>query len=240
MAISWTGLPFRLAIAALALVLAGDLAWLAMRPAWMMIPAALAGWYAADLMSGAIHMYMDYRPSRAGIGLDRLFFYEGPRNSADYVAMRDAVFGQLGPLERLIYDFKNHHPRPDALGRRTMVHQIGSTIAFTTLPVALLANLVLVTMGLAAWAMAGLVAFLIGASFAQYFHGTLHRSDVPPPVRAMRATRLLMRPEDHVAHHRTLAQDFSTINGWSNPALNRVFRALRQRGHLPDEGLVPR
>lgn len=237
---SWTSLPFRLAIAALALVLAGDVAWLAMRPDLLMIPAMLAGWYGADLMSGAVHMYMDYKPSRAGIGLDRLFHYEGARDSAEYVAMRDVVFGQLGPVERLIYDFKNHHPRPDALGRRTMVHQIGSTVAFTTLPAAVLANGALLALGVPAWAMAGLVVFLIGASFAQYFHGTLHRDDVARPVRAMRTLRLLMWPEDHVLHHRTLAQDFSTINGWSNPALNRVFRMLRQRGHLPDDGLVPR
>ena len=240
MAISWTSLPFRLAIAALAVVLAGDLLWLAVRADWLMIPAMLAGWYGADLMSGAVHMYMDYKPSRAGIGLDRLFFYEGARDSADYVAMRDETFARLGPIERLIYDFKNHHPRPEALGRRSMIHQIGSTIAFTTLPVAILANLALAVLPVPAWAMAGLVAFLIGASFAQYFHGTLHRDDVPWPVRALRRLRLLMRPEDHVLHHETLAQDFSTINGWSNPALNRVFDALRRRGRLPDEGLVPR
>ncbi len=240
MTISWTSLPFRIAVAALGVVLAGDVAWLALRPEWMMIPAVVAGWYGADLMSGAVHMYMDYRPSRAGIGLDRLFFYEGSRVSAEYVAMRDATFGRLGPLERLIYDFKNHHPRPDALGRRTMLHQIGSTVAFTTLPAAIVATVAVLALGLPPWTMAGLVAFLIGASFAQYFHGTLHRADVPWPVRAMRRTRLLMRPEDHVLHHETLARDFSTINGWSNPALNRVFRALRQRGHLPDDGLVPR
>lgn len=240
MAISWTSLPFRLAIAALALVLAGDVAWLAMRPDWLMLPAMLAGWYGADLMSGAVHMYMDYKPSRPGIGLDRLFHYEGARDSDEYVAMRDTTFAQLGPVERLIYDFKNHHPRPDALGRRTMIHQIGSTVAFTTLPAAILANAALLALGVPAWTMAGLAAFLVGASFAQYFHGTLHRVDVPWPVRAMRRLRLLMRPEDHVLHHETLARDFSTINGWSNPALNRVFTTLRQRGHLPDDGLVPR
>lgn len=237
---NWTGTIFRAGVIALVAVIAADLVWLARAPSPWMIPAALAGWYMADLMSGAVHMYMDYKPTRAGLGLDRLFFYEGSREGAEYLAMRDAAFGQLGPIERLIYDFKNHHPRPDALGRRSMLHQIGSTVLFTTLPFALAANLAFALLPLPAWLLGGVVAFVLGASFAQYFHGTLHRADNPWAVRALRSARLLMRPEDHVAHHATLMQDFSTINGWSNPVLNRVFRALRRHGRLREDGLIPR
>lgn len=237
---NWTGTIFKLGVAALALVLAADLLWIARDPSWLMIPAALAGWYCADLMSGAVHMYMDYKPTRPGLGLDRLFFYEGSRESAEYIAMRDAAFGQLGPIERLIYDFKNHHPRPDALGRRSMLHQIGSTVLFTTLPFLALADLLFLLLPVPAWALAGVVAFALGASFAQYFHGTLHRTDNPWPVRLLRRLGLLMRPEDHIAHHETLMRDFSTINGWSNPVLNRLFDALRRRGKMADEGLIPR
>ena len=40
--------------------------WLAGVPDWRWIPAALAGWYVADLLSGLTHMYMDYRPCTAG------------------------------------------------------------------------------------------------------------------------------------------------------------------------------
>ena len=46
--------------------------------------AMVAGWYGADLMSGAVHMYMDYRECRPGIGLDRLFFCESSRGSIEY------------------------------------------------------------------------------------------------------------------------------------------------------------
>src|SRR5262245_8421883 len=82
---------------------------LAGAPAWSWILAALVAWYIADLVSGVVHMVMDYKPCREGIGLDRLFFYEGSRESADYLALRDEVWGRIGPLEKLIYDFKNHH-----------------------------------------------------------------------------------------------------------------------------------
>lgn len=230
----------KVGMAALATLLLIDLAWALHNPTFSMLPAALAGWYAADLMSGAVHMYMDYRECRPGLGLADIFHYTGSRESAEYLAMRDAAFGKLGPIERLVYDFKNHHPRPDALGRRSMLTQIGSTVLFTTLPFAVLTNLAFWLLPLPLWLLAGLVAFTIGSTFAQYFHGTLHRADNPWAVRAMRRARLLMRPEDHILHHETLTQDFSTINGWSNPALNRVFRALRKRGHMPDDGLVPR
>jgi hypothetical protein len=237
--VNWTGRIFQAGVAAIAVVIALDCVWLASAPSLWMLPAALIGWYGADFMSGAVHMYMDYKPSRPGIGLNQIFLYEGDRGSAEYVAMRDAAFSQLGPIERLIYDFKNHHPRPDALGRRTMLHQIGSTVLFTTLPFLLLANLLFLVLPLPLWALAGVIALTIGASFAQYFHGTLHRQDNPPVVLAMRRVRLLMRPEDHILHHETLACDFSTINGWSNPALNRIFNALRARGYMHDEGLIP-
>lgn len=227
------------AIIALAVIFAADLVWLAASPAWLMIPAALVGWYGADLMSGVVHMTMDFLPCREGIGLDRLFFYDGCRESADYLSLRAQVLGQLSPLERLVFDFKNHHPRPDALGRRSMLVQIGSTILFATLPFAIVANLAFLLLPLPHVLLAAAVSLGIGATFAQYFHGTLHRADNPASVRIMRRLGLLMRPRDHVRHHDRLDCDFSTINGWSNPLLNLVFRILRSRGFMPDEGLVP-
>ncbi|WP_419825836.1 fatty acid desaturase CarF family protein [Sphingomonas sp.] len=235
----------RAAPALLAAVLALDIALMLRSPSLWMLPAVLAGWYAADLMSGVVHMYMDYRPCPPLPGLNAMFFYEGARDSEEYIALRDETFASLGPFERLVYDFKNHHPRPDALGRRSLRITTEPTVLFTTLPFALGANMLAGALALAGiatpgWAIAGMIAFVLGATFAQYFHGSLHREDVPWLVRAMRRARLLMRPEDHVAHHDTLTRDFSTINGWSNPPLNLIFRTLRQKGRLRDEGLIPR
>lgn len=219
----------------MALNIAGVLA----DPHWLVLPALVLGWYVADLMSGLIHMYMDYRPCPAGRGLDRLYFYEGSRASDEYVQLFQATMKPLNPFERLVYDFKNHHPRPDALGRRAMWRQIGSTVIAGTLPLSLLLNLAWLAVGLPGWVMAGFVALLIGGSFAQYFHGTLHRADNPWIVRAMRRTGLLMTPEAHQLHHDTLKRDFSTNCGWSNPLLNRLFTAARARGHFEDAGLEP-
>ncbi|HEX5257781.1 MAG TPA: fatty acid desaturase CarF family protein, partial [Sphingomicrobium sp.] len=175
--------------------------WFAGAPEWSWIPAIFAGWYIADLLSGLTHMVMDYRPCTPGVGLDRMFHYSGSRESADYLALRAEVLPRISPLERLVYDFKNHHPRPEALGRRSFFVQIGSTIIFASLPFSIVLNLACLALAPPSWLIAGLVMLTIGGTLAQYFHGTLHRTDNPWFVRAMRRAGLLMTPEAHAVHH---------------------------------------
>jgi len=206
---------------------------------WRVAPALLAGWYLADLASGVVHMVMDYRPCTPGVGLATIYFYEGSRESKEYIRLRDEAMSRISPLERLVYDFKNHHPRPDALGRRTLLRQIGSTVTYASLPFSLFLIAANWLWQPPAWAMAGALSFLIGGAFAQYFHGSLHREDVPPVIRLMRRIGLLMTPQAHQLHHDTLQRDFATNNGWSNPLLNAIFLALRRRGMLDDAGLEP-
>jgi len=213
--------------------------WFAGVPTWGWIPAILAAWYLADFMSGLTHMYMDYRPCTPGIGLDRVFHYPGSRESDDYLALRDQVMPRISPFERLVYDFKNHHPRPDALGRRPFFVQIGSTILFVTLPASLALNLLCLLVTIPGWAIAGMVVFVIGGTLAQYFHGTLHRADNPWIVHAMRRAHLLITPEAHAVHHATLRQDFATNAGWSNPLVNVIFRTAMRLGWLNEAGLEP-
>lgn len=209
---------------------------------WWTIPAALAGWYLADFFSGTTHMYLDYRQCPPGIGLDRLFHYEGSRASAEYAALHRAAMARMKrPLDRLTFEFKVHHPRPDALGRRPIVRQIRTTVMFVTLPWSAALNIACaIPPAPPAWAIAGALVVILGTSFAQYFHGTLHRDDNPWPVRAMRRIGLLMTPEAHAVHHETLRRDFATTSGWANPVLNLLFARARRRGWLRDEGLEPR
>jgi len=214
--------------------------WFAGAPDWRWIPAVLAAWYAADLMSGLTHMYMDYRPCTRGVGLDEMFHYAGSRESEEYLALRGRVLPRISPFERLVYDFKNHHPRPDALGRRAFLVQIGSTILFVSLPASILLNLAALSATLPGWVVVGAVVFIIGGTLAQYFHGTLHRADNPWIVQAMRRVGLLMTPEAHALHHATLRRDFATNTGWSNPLVNAIFRLAIRRGWLDEAGLEPR
>lgn len=213
--------------------------WLAGTPAWSWIPASLAAWYLADLASGVTHMVMDYKPVRPGVGLDQLYFYEGSRESDEYLALRGSVWKAIGPVEKLVYDFKNHHPRPEALGRRPMLVQIGSTICFVALPASLMLNGLALLSPPPGWLTFGAVVLIVGSTFAQYFHGTLHRDDNPAIVRAMRQIGLLMTPQAHAKHHATLTRDFATNNGWSNPLVNTLFAIAIRRRWLTEAGLTP-
>ena len=206
---------------------------------WRMLPAAVVGWYLADFISGATHMYMDYRPCISGRGLGELFAYQGSRDSTEYQALQKAAYARISPFERIVFDFKKHHPRPDALGRRTLAHQTRTTVMFLTLPASLALNLAWLNWRFPTWLLAGLVVLLIGSTLSQYFHGTLHREHNPPVILAMRRLRLLMTPGEHASHHASLAEDFSVISGWSNPLLNALFRVLQKHGALDSRGLEP-
>lgn len=214
--------------------------WDALRdPHLLALPAALAGWYVADLLSGLIHMIMDYRPCPEGRGLAAIYFYEGRRGSPEYAALHRETMKHINAFQRISYDFKNHHPRPDALGRRSVWRLIGSTVLVAALPLSLAGNAAVLAAPVPGWVMAFLVAMLLGGGFAQYFHGTLHRRENPWFISALRRAGLLMTPAAHQIHHDTLQRDFATNCGWSNPVINRLFAALRARGHLDDAGLEP-
>lgn len=206
---------------------------------WLCLPALFTGWYLADFASGVVHMYMDYRPCPPGKRLNDLFFYTGSRESAEYQTMLRERMAAISPFERLVYDFKNHHPRPLALGRRSLWRLIGSTVIVAALPVSLGLNLLMALTPLPGWVAAGVFAFLVGGAFAQLFHASLHREHNPAFIRIGRRLGLLMTPAAHQLHHDTLRRDFATNCGWSNPLVNRLFNALRRRGYLDDTGLEP-
>lgn len=213
---------------------------LALRDAsWWIAPAMLAGWYVADAATGLVHMYMDYRPCRPGGGMADLFFYQGSRESADYLELRRTVMRRHGPFERLVFDFKNHHPRPDALGRRGFRTLTESTL-LGALPASLALSAGAATGVIPGWAIAGIATFTLGGALSQYFHATLHRPDPGWAIRLMRRTGLLMTPAAHERHHASLRRDFATNSGWSNALLNPVFRHMHRRGILTDAGLEPR
>jgi hypothetical protein len=95
-------------------------------------------------------------------------------------------------------------------------------------------------LALPGWLVAGAVVLTIGGTLAQYFHGTLHRTENPWIVHAMRRLGLLMTPEAHALHHETLRRDFATNTGWSNPLVNAVFRIATSHGWIEEAGLEPR
>jgi hypothetical protein len=174
-----------------------------------------------------------------GKGLKDLYFWEGSRESDEFMARQAEVYARINVFERICYDFKKHHPMPDLLGRHGVFHLMKTPTFFITLPLSLELNIASLFWRIPGWAMAGAVVLLLASSLTQYFHGSLHRTTNPWPIQLMRACRLLMTPAAHKIHHDTLRQDFSVISGWSNPLLNVFVKALRRAGMLDEAGLVP-
>ena len=230
----------RLVLAIFALSLLLNIAALVVRFDVWSVPALLLGWYLADFASGVIHLTLDYHPCPEGMGLADMFFYQGDRESAEYLALRADRLGRINVFQRVVFDFKTHHPRPDALGRRSLWHQIGVSLIAAALPGSIALNVWALGGGLPGWAIALGTSLIIGSAFAQHFHGSLHRPVVPLYIKMLRRAGLLMSPAAHQLHHDTLQRDFATNCGWSNPVVNRLFVALRSRGYLDDAGLEPR
>jgi hypothetical protein len=219
--------------------LAFDLLFVGPHLDWRMIPAALAAWYAADLVSGLVHMYMDYRPCIPGSGLRDLYFWQGPRDSEAFCAKQAEVYARISRFERIVYDFKKHHPMPELLGRHGMWRLMKAPVFLITLPASLVLSVVIALTSPPGWLIVGMVVLLMGSSMTQGFHGSLHREDVGGAVRLMRRLGLLMKPSAHKYHHDTLDRDFSVINGWSNPLVNLISHSLLRAGVLRTDGLEP-
>ena len=206
---------------------------------WLMLPAAFAGWWLADMLSGVVHMYMDYRPCTPGMGLADLYFWPGSRDSQEFAERQAQVYARISTFERIVYDFKKHHPMPDLLGRHGLFHLMKAPTFFVALPISLVVSLIFLVWQAPGWLIVGTVVLLVGASLTQYFHGSLHRERSCFAVRAMRRLGLLMSHDAHARHHEALVRDFSVISGWSNPAVNVLVRVLLQRGLLDEAGLEP-
>jgi len=219
--------------------LAADLALAAPSLGWSAIPAALAGWYAADLASGLVHMTMDYKPCRPGTGLRDLYFWDGPRDSAEFQVKQDEVYARISRFERVVYDFKKHHPFPDLLGRHNFLHLMKGPTFVVVLPISLALNAVFLALRPPGWLLVGVVVTLLGAAMSQAFHGALHRDDVGRTLRLLRRLRLVMSRSAHQAHHDSLTQDFAVVNGWSNPLVNLCASVLLRSGALGKDGLEP-
>jgi hypothetical protein len=216
------------------------IALIAMDWEWQVLIGVLAGWYLADLTSGIVHLYLDYRPSKKGVGLEEIYFWRGPRDSQEFLSKQYEVYKHLNPIDMIAYNFKKHHRFPGLLGRHGFWYMIKGPIIYAPLLLSILTNLAAVFLGLDAAILACLVTLSFGTGLMQYFHSTLHKSKTTRLILIMRHMRLLLKPEDHVPHHQLPVRDYGLISGWSNPVLNLIAHVLRRSGILLDDNLEPR
>jgi len=52
---------------------------------------------------------------------------------------------------------------------------------------------------------------------------------IPRVVRWLQRCHLFLRPEVHWQHHLSFESDFSSVNGWSDPVMNILYRPIARR-----------
>jgi len=52
---------------------------------------------------------------------------------------------------------------------------------------------------------------------------------IPKFIRLLQRSRLFLRPEVHWQHHISFESDFSSVNGWSDPLMNLLYRPVARR-----------
>jgi ubiquitin-conjugating enzyme E2 variant len=162
--------------------------------------ACVAGWLAADLVTGFFHWLADR--------------FGSPSTPV------------VGPA--LVRAFREHHADPRAITRRDFVETNGTNCA-VSLP-GLLAALALPASGdawLGAGAFLGSLACACAAT--NQLHQWAHAERPPAAVRALQRLRVCLPPEHHARHHvPPHSTHYCVTSGWLNAPLDAlgVFAAL--------------
>ncbi len=163
---------------------------------------ALAGGFCADLLSGLTHMYIDFGTSN-----------------------------RKNPIHKELFLSRVHHHelhRPAKLNYASLWFSpaLSSFIVLGLIP-AFLGRLLTLPVNLEMigpfW-----LSLLWFSSFSQVAHAYAHGKAKHPVarkvVRSLQKMRLLIPPKVHGKHHREIDCNFSVLNGWSNPLLNKIFK----------------
>jgi len=185
-----------------------DLGWI--------LPAALLGVLATDLLSGVVHWLCD------NFGDERTPL--------------------LGPL--LIGPFREHHLAPEAMTQHGLLRVNHNNCVGIAALLGAFLWLTRAEPG-QAYGVFG-HAFLVGFAGAIYATNTIHRwaHEARPPLlaRALQRLGLAIRPAHHARHHLTGRGHYCITTGWLNPLLDRsgVFVALESaRRSLRGSGEAP-
>jgi hypothetical protein len=167
--------------------------------------ALLAGWVAADLVSGVVHWW------------------------ADRIAAED--FPVLGPL--FVRPFREHHEDPTSICRHDFVATNGNTgmvvLAFLVAACAWTPRGELSAGAL--FSSAGCLGLAVWSGLTNQIHQWAHEPSPPRVVRRLQGAGLLLKPAHHARHHRApFARCYCITAGWLDPLLDGLglFPALER------------
>lgn len=126
----------------------------------------------------------------------------------------------IGPT--VIRSFREHHGDPKAIARRGAVEASGQN-CLVCLPLLVIGAGASRETSLDAALLAGLLLFTLGIALTNRFHQWAHADRVPRWVAALQGRGLILAPERHSLHHRG-AHDraYCVTTGWLNPLLDSI------------------
>lgn len=195
---------------------------------------ACAGLYLADMVSGIVHLCLDYEVG----GNDDL------RRHAEFSIDDVKEFEKVNPLfleakkrDQYLWNFHVHHdatyPAADS-NWELFMQMVVPAAPWYLLSIALAVLGILPPTFTRFW--------LIGvgvAMFTQFTHFAAHARNrgliKNRLVCKLQDWHLLLNPETHKSHHIHFDRDFCILNGWANPVVNRIRRLGSHVGLFPKE-----
>ena len=178
----------------------------------MLALAALAGWIAADFVSGLVHWGFD-----------------------TWGSVRTPF---LGP--RFIRPFREHHYDPRAMAGHDFVETNGAS-CIAGLPVVVATATMPMDSPASITSQAFLLFTALGVLMTNQFHKWAHQdaAEVPAAARFAQRMRLVLHPEHHRRHHTApFDSHYCTTTGWLNAPLQRIALFRRVEGLIRRRGPV--
>lgn len=169
---------------------------------WLLLPAALTGYVAADLLTGLAHWLFD-----------------------TWGTVDTPFIGK-----NFIRPFREHHSDPLSITRHDFVETNGNN-CLATLPVLLAACFIPAGSRVGLFAVASLLFLSAGAVATNQFHKWAHTDDPGSVVSALQRYHLILPREHHRIHHAApFATHYCITTGWLNPVLRATdaFRRLER------------
>jgi hypothetical protein len=203
------------------------------------VAEVLLGIYVADLISGIVHLYLDYQEVKdAKLRLH----VETTIPNVTKFEENDDLFKTASPMDKYLWNFHVHHdaPYPSRDSEFELVMQIVRPLF---LPLCGLIWLYRVgymgdTTARIVFGALSVGPFMQKLHFLAHArnHGVLTDKDFFGAVLCWaQDIGLILSPKEHKRHHEEFDCNFCIVNGWANPLLNRVRILLSAVGLLASE-----
>jgi ubiquitin-conjugating enzyme E2 variant len=126
----------------------------------------------------------------------------------------------IGPL--FIRSFREHHRDPVSITRHGWVER-NATPGLGAVPVACIGLLP----GAPPLVSATALACALAVFATNQLHAWAHAASAPPFVRWLQRRGVMLSPERHAEHHRSLDAGYCVTTGWTSALLDRALEALR-------------